>query len=88
MTKADEEQSMFDHAESLATGVIGLALLTTLVLPGRQTAKILQAHSSALSGMVRAATGGAVAESFTTPAERFNMEAMEALGRFWSGFGE
>lgn len=39
------------------TGLVGVAMVTTLVLPGRQTAAIAEKGGNALAGLFRAATG-------------------------------
>lgn len=42
-------------AEKVAMGVIGIAMATTLVLPGRQTAKIIEAVSNLFRGSLATA---------------------------------
>lgn len=43
--------------EKYLTGLVGLALVTTLVLPGRQTASVINAGTSFVRGTLATATG-------------------------------
>lgn len=42
-------------AEKIAMGVIGIGMATTLILPGRQTAKIIDAVSNLFRGSLATA---------------------------------
>lgn len=43
--------------EKVLVAVVGIALITTLVLPGRQTPAVFQAGGSAVSGLLSTAMG-------------------------------
>lgn len=43
--------------ERVAMGIVGIALATTLLLPDRQTARVLQAAGNVFTGSLRAAMG-------------------------------
>jgi len=43
--------------ERVAMGIVGIALVTTLILPGRQTATVLKAGGDVFTGSLRAAMG-------------------------------
>jgi len=43
--------------EKVAMGIVGIALVTTLILPGRQTASVINAGGNAFNGALRAAMG-------------------------------
>lgn len=43
--------------QKIATLVVGVALVTTLVLPGRQTPAVLQAGSKLITGTLSTAEG-------------------------------
>lgn len=42
-------------AEKVAMGIVGIAMATTLVLPGRQTAKVIDAFSGLFRGSLATA---------------------------------
>lgn len=44
-------------AEKVGLAIVGVAMATTLVLPGRQTPAIIQRFFSGFAGTLRAATG-------------------------------
>lgn len=44
-------------AEKVGLAIVGVAMATTLVLPGRQTPAIIQNFMSGFSGVLKAATG-------------------------------
>jgi hypothetical protein len=44
-------------AEKVAMGIVGIALATTLILPGRQTVGVLNAFSNLFTGSLRTAMG-------------------------------
>jgi uncharacterized protein YceH (UPF0502 family) len=44
--------------EKIAVAIIGVALVTTLVLPGRQTAKVLTSGGKAFSSVLGTAING------------------------------
>jgi hypothetical protein len=44
-------------AEKVGLAIVGVAMATTLVLPGRQTPAIIQRFFSGFSGTLKAATG-------------------------------
>ncbi len=46
--------------EKIALAIVGVAMVTTLVLPGRQTPKVLSALGSTFAGSIRAAMGQGV----------------------------
>jgi hypothetical protein len=43
--------------EKIGVAIVGVAMATTLVLPGRQTPAIIQRFFSGFAGTLRAATG-------------------------------
>jgi hypothetical protein len=43
--------------EKVGLAIVGVAMATTLVLPGRQTPLVIQRFFSGFSGTLRAATG-------------------------------
>lgn len=43
--------------EKVAMGIVGIALVTTLILPGRQTPAVLGAAGSVFSGSLKTAMG-------------------------------
>jgi hypothetical protein len=43
--------------EKIAMGIVGVALVTTLILPGRQTPAVLSAAGNVFSGSLRTAMG-------------------------------
>lgn len=43
--------------EKVAMGIVGIALATTLILPGRQTVGVLNAASNLFTGSLRTAMG-------------------------------
>lgn len=43
--------------EKVALGIVAVALVTTLLLPGRQTAQVIQATGGAFSGSLKTAMG-------------------------------
>jgi hypothetical protein len=43
--------------EKIAMGIVGVALVTTLILPGRQTPAVLNAAGSVFSGSLKTAMG-------------------------------
>jgi hypothetical protein len=43
--------------ERVAMGIVGIALVTTLILPGRQTASVIRAGSDLFTGSLRTAMG-------------------------------
>ena len=43
--------------EKIAMGIIGVAMATTLVLPGRQTSKVISAIGSVFRGSLATAMG-------------------------------
>lgn len=45
------------EAMKVATAIVGVAMVTTLVLPGRQTPQVIEKLFSGFSGSLRAATG-------------------------------
>jgi len=44
-------------AEKVATGIVTVALVTTLVLSGRQTAQVIKAIADLFTGALKAAMG-------------------------------
>jgi hypothetical protein len=44
-------------AEKVGLAIVGVAMATTLVLPGRQTPAIIQRFFSGFAGTLKAATG-------------------------------
>lgn len=48
---------MGDKAISVFGSIVVLAIVTTLVLPGRQTANVIRAGGGAFTGGIRAAMG-------------------------------
>lgn len=48
--------SAIDNALKLATGVIGIYMVARLVLPGNQTAAVINAMGSSFAAMVKVAT--------------------------------
>ena len=48
---------MGDKVANIMGAVVTLAVVTTLVLPGRQTGKVIDAVGSAFAGSIRAAMG-------------------------------
>lgn len=44
-------------AEKVATGIIGLAMITTLILPRRQTPQVINAFFSGFRGTLSTAMG-------------------------------
>lgn len=47
-----------DTIAAIATSIVTVALVTTLVLPGRQTPQVISAGGGAFAGAIRAALGG------------------------------
>jgi hypothetical protein len=45
-------------AERIGMGLVGIGMATTLVLPGRQTPRVLQALFSGVQGLFRTAITG------------------------------
>ena len=43
--------------EKVAMGIVAVALVTTMVLPGRQTAPVINAFGDTFSGALKAAMG-------------------------------
>jgi hypothetical protein len=43
--------------EKLGMGIIGIAMATTLLLPGRQTAAVISAAGNVFSGSIKTAMG-------------------------------
>lgn len=43
--------------EKVALGIVGIALVTTLILPGRQTAAVLNAGGNVFTSSLRTAMG-------------------------------
>lgn len=43
--------------EKVAMGIVGIALVTTLILPGRQTAAVLTASGNVFSNAIKTAQG-------------------------------
>ncbi len=43
--------------EKVAMGIIGIAMVTTLILPRRETAKVIAAFGDAFGGALRSAMG-------------------------------
>jgi hypothetical protein len=43
--------------EKIAMGIVGVAMVTTVILPGRQTPAVLQAFGSVFSGSLKTAMG-------------------------------
>lgn len=43
--------------EKVALAIVSLAMITTLILPGRQTAPVIQAAGSVFKGSLQAAMG-------------------------------
>lgn len=43
--------------EKIALGIVAVAMVTTLILPGRQTASVIKAGGDAFSGALRTAQG-------------------------------
>jgi hypothetical protein len=43
--------------EKIAMGIVGVAMVTTLILPDRQTPKVLGAVGSLFAGSIRASMG-------------------------------
>ena len=43
--------------EKVAMGIVGIALVTTLILPGRQTAAVLTAGGNVFSNAIKTAQG-------------------------------
>lgn len=71
------------------TALVGMAIVTRLVLPGNNTRKIIEAHSNAISAMVRVATAPTTwQEDLRSAAEKFHQQAMDAIADFWEGFRE
>jgi hypothetical protein len=70
------------------TGVVGIALVSQLVMPRNQTAKILEATTNGFAQSIRAATGGVVNRDTRSSAEIFHARAMQAVAEFWEGFVE
>lgn len=48
---------MGDKLANILGGILTIALVTTVVLPGRQSAKVIDAFGDAFSGSIRAALG-------------------------------
>lgn len=48
---------MISKVSDIVVTLLGVALVTTLVLPNRQTAKVISATGSAGSSLIKAATG-------------------------------
>jgi hypothetical protein len=46
-----------DKVVALTAGLVGTAMVTSLVLPGRKTAKILEAQTRGMNNVLRAMTG-------------------------------
>jgi hypothetical protein len=46
-----------ESAEKIALAIVGVAMATTLLLPGRQTVGVINAVSGLFSGGLRAAMG-------------------------------
>jgi hypothetical protein len=63
-------------------------LIGTIIAPGRQTTKVLQAMNTGFSQSIKVAMGGAVIEDVRSSAEKFHEDAMRAIGEFWKGFTE
>jgi len=43
--------------ERVAMGIVGIGMVTTLILPGRQTASVIRAGSDLFTGSLRTAMG-------------------------------
>lgn len=43
--------------EKIAMGIVGIALVTTLILPGRQTPQVIGAFTDLFSGSLKTAMG-------------------------------
>jgi hypothetical protein len=43
--------------EKIAMGIVGVAMVTTVILPGRQTPAVLQAFGNVFSGSLKTAMG-------------------------------
>jgi hypothetical protein len=43
--------------EKIAMGIVGIAMVTTLILPGRQTPAVLNAAGGVFSGSLKTAMG-------------------------------
>lgn len=48
---------MADRITNVALAIVAVAMATTLVAPGRQTATVVNAAGNAFSGSIRAAMG-------------------------------
>lgn len=44
-------------AEKVAMGIVAVAMVTTLILPGRQTPQVISAFGNAFSGSLKTAMG-------------------------------
>lgn len=44
-------------AEKIASGIVGIALVTTLILPGRQTPAVINAFTNLFRGSLATAMG-------------------------------
>lgn len=46
-----------DSVEKIALAIVAVAMVTTLILPGRQTTQVINAAGSVFSGSLRTAMG-------------------------------
>lgn len=53
----DREVSPISNVEKVLVAIVGIALVTTLVLPGRQTPAVFKAGGTAVSGLLSTAMG-------------------------------
>lgn len=49
-----------NSVEKIAVAIVGVAMVTTLVLPGRQTPRVIGSIGSLFAGSIRAAMGQGV----------------------------
>jgi hypothetical protein len=84
----DETEEEESPAMKWLMGAVGIALVSTLVMPRNNTAKVLEAMGSGFAQSIKAATGGSVLQDMRSAAEQFHERAMEAIGDFWKGFSE
>lgn len=87
----NENESSWNIGSEIFAGIVGLAIITTLIRPGNQSANVINAMTQGFAGTIKAAigTGPYIPPVDTrTEADRFRERAMETIGDFWRGFSE
>jgi hypothetical protein len=79
------------NGRDLAAAAGMIATLGWLIRPHNNTARMISEMNSGLALAIRAATAGTAGVELVdtrSPADRFGEQAAEAIGEFWTGFGD